>query len=180
MTTTWTRTIARISTGLFAAGLVVAGAGTAFADTPSAGGPGVRTVAVTTVLADADADPDADQGDLEAEGDDRDADATPAAHTTQSGAGEPGTQHTGTVSGTFIVTGSGAADDVVTDQPGRTLNLGAQNLPFSRGFTALAGAELLQIHVTSHGPASCKIVFGGKVVASNSGPFGADCVYQTI
>lgn len=176
MTTTWTQTIARISTGLFAAGLMVAGSGTAFADTPSAQGTGVRTVAATTVLAESDAD----QGDLEAEADDQEADATPAAHTAQSGAGEPGTQHTGTVAGTFIVTGSGAADDVVTDQPGRTLNLGAQNLPFSRGFTAPAGAELLQIHVTSHGPATCKIVFGGKVVASNSGPFGADCVYQTI
>jgi hypothetical protein len=157
MTTTRTQKITRAATGLFVAGLLAAGSGTALTHTPTTDSPMVRTVAATSALTDYDFHNDQDQA---------------ATHETKS-------QQTREVAGTFQVTDSGTADDIVTDQPGKTLNLGAQSLPFNRTVAAPADTQLLQIHVTSHGPTTCKITFGGKVVASDSGPFGADCVFQT-
>jgi hypothetical protein len=85
----------------------------------------------------------------------------------------------GSVAGTFEASGvDPAADAIVTDRPGHTVNETALRLPFHRDFTAPAGTELLQLNVTSHHRASCKITFGGRVVAQNSGEFGARCIFQ--
>lgn len=179
-----TQMIARLSSGLFVAGVLAAGSGIASAANPNTNHPTVRTVAAISTLAtdynpaDEDHQDSNDTGDT---GDDhpgvtptRSPDAETTTHQTV-----PATQQTGNIPGIFEVTGAGTADDIVTDQPGQTTNHQAQSLPFRLAFTAPADTGLLQIHVTSHGPATCKITFGGRVVATNSGPFGADCVFQT-
>jgi hypothetical protein len=85
----------------------------------------------------------------------------------------------GTVAGTFEASGADpAADAIVTDRPGNTVNETTLRLPFHRDFTAPADTDLLQLNVTSHHQASCKIIFGGQVVAQDAGDFGARCIFQ--
>jgi hypothetical protein len=83
------------------------------------------------------------------------------------------------VAGVFEATGADpTADSVVTDRPGKTTDEFNQALPFRRNFTAPADADLLQVVVTGRGQVGCKITFGGKVVAQESGEFTAHCIFQ--
>jgi hypothetical protein len=83
------------------------------------------------------------------------------------------------LAGVFEATGADPkADNVVTDRPGDTTNEFDVALPFRKDFTAPADADLLQVVVTGRGQVNCKITFGGKVVATDSGQFSAHCVFQ--
>jgi hypothetical protein len=83
------------------------------------------------------------------------------------------------VAGVFEATGADpTADSIVTDRPGKTTDEFNQTLPFHRNFTAPADSDLLQVVVTGRGQVGCKITFGGKVVATDSGEFTAHCIFQ--
>jgi hypothetical protein len=83
------------------------------------------------------------------------------------------------VAGVFEATGADPkADSIVTDRPGKTTDEFNQSLPFRRDFKAPADADLLQVVVTGRGQVGCKITFGGKVVATDSGEFTAHCLFQ--